>query len=196
MEQNDLLTMLLPDRRKVNTDTLRSMWAGALMYAICVIGGFSGYCRYLYQLPIPEDVELDVPDSILIELNDDASIEFAIGEKTDITVTVTFNGAGSLSSTIAADDPLHKNYHRDTLVGYVTIPLLDSVRTMYSTSPWLHHVVNTRLRRHLELLKELEAAESLPDEEFFQRSKEISDEIYTMSAAITKSIGEGWPTSI
>ena len=186
MEQNDLLTMLLPDRRKVVADTLQSMWAGALIYAICLIGGFSGYCRYLYPLPIPEDVELDVPDSILIELNDDASIEFAIGERADITVTVTFNGAGSLSSTIAADDPLHKNYHRDTLVGYVTIPLLDSVRTTYSTSPWLH----------LELLKELKAAESLPDEEFFQRSKEISDEIYTTTAALTESISEGWPTSI
>ena len=34
MEQNDLLTMLLPDRRKVNTDTLRSMWAGALTGSI------------------------------------------------------------------------------------------------------------------------------------------------------------------
>lgn len=63
MEQNDLLTMFLPDRRKVNTDAFYSMWSGALVYAICVIGGFSGYCRYLYQLPIPEDVELDIPDN-------------------------------------------------------------------------------------------------------------------------------------
>ena len=34
MEQNDLLTMLLPDRRKVATDTLQSMWAGALTESI------------------------------------------------------------------------------------------------------------------------------------------------------------------
>lgn len=194
MNQNELLNKLLPDRRKVELETLYNMWAGALSYFICVLGGFGGYCRNLSMLPIPDDVELDIPDIVVIEIDDDASIEFAILPKADIRVMVCFNGIGSLSSVISSTEPIHEVYHRDTLVGYVAIPLLDVVRTMYSTSPWLHRVVNTTLRRHFYLLNdELKNMEGLSDDAFFKRSKEISDEIYTTSAALTESIGKEWP---
>ena len=71
MNQNELLNKLLPDRRKVELETLYDMWAGALSYFICVLGGFSGYCRYPSMLPIPDDVELDIPDIVVIEIDDD-----------------------------------------------------------------------------------------------------------------------------
>ena len=40
---------------------------------------------------------------------------------------------------------------------------------------------------------ELKNMEGLSLARFFKRAKEISDEIYTTSAALTESIGKEWP---
>lgn len=193
MEKEKLLAMLMPDRRRVELELLHCTWRGSVVLTVSILGAFSGYCRYLSKQPFPDDAKLVIPDSVTIKVGDDASLEFTIGTNSDIDVMVYFDGVGSLCSTISSSDPEFKKHYLDTMTGYIGIPLLDTVRNIYSTSPWVHRVVNTTLRRHLDLAAELYDIDDLPDNRFYQRSKEISDELFAMKAALAESVRTEWP---